>query len=319
MKSGSSNETKSRTDVGIMANVLSEQSTTGLIMNERPNLMDPKCEKELKNHIKLNEKYFSEIKKNNEKNIQKQLSYYNNKIKKEENVSNLIFKWKNKVIPNWNTMYKCYNNETKSMWWEGLPSCIRSIVWKLATENNLQLTKSFIKILLNESEQNIDLYHNGKLIDHEDKSKLNGCVSTYKTKQIIRMIELDVNRTYPHLNIFQTNAPLHLPLKLVLSAYCCFRKDIGYVQGMSFIVALLLLNIDTVDTFIVFANMMNNPLRIALFTLREDLLHHPLNANLTLHFQLKYSHRAFAVFYCEQLKVEFGEQQKYLPPVAQRA
>uniref|UniRef100_A0A6B2G3W9 TBC1 domain family member 14 (Trinotate prediction) n=1 Tax=Myxobolus squamalis TaxID=59785 RepID=A0A6B2G3W9_MYXSQ len=197
-----SNKIKSRTDVGIIANVLSEKSTTGLIMNDRPNLMAPKCEKELKNHIKLNEKYFNEIKKNNEKNIQKQLSYYNNKLKKEENVSNLIFKWKNKIIPNWNTL--CYSNETKSMWWEGLPPCIRSIVWKFASENNLQLTKSFINILLNESEQNINLYHNGKLIDYEDISKLNGCVSTYKAKQVIRMIELDVNRTYPHLNIFQT-------------------------------------------------------------------------------------------------------------------
>ncbi|KAF0990552.1 hypothetical protein HZS_5965 [Henneguya salminicola] len=145
------------------------------------------------------------------------------------------------------------------------------------------MTKSLIDILLDEAERNMKKYDDGLLVDsvtnvnicgidaHEDNDKIK-YQSIHKTKQVIKFVDLDVNRTYPQLNIFQTNGPLYADLRRVLVAYCCFRRDIGYVQGMSFIVGLLLLNMEAVDAFTVFCNLMNNPFRIALFTLREDVL-----------------------------------------------
>ena len=44
------------------------------------------------------------------------------------------------------------------------------------------------------------------------------------------------------------------------------------VQGMSFIAAVLLLNMDDVDTFICFANLLNKPCEVAFFRLDENLV-----------------------------------------------
>jgi len=46
----------------------------------------------------------------------------------------------------------------------------------------------------------------------------------------------------------------------------------GQVQGMSFIAAVLLLNMDDVDTFICFANLLNKPCEVAFFRLDENLV-----------------------------------------------
>ena len=44
------------------------------------------------------------------------------------------------------------------------------------------------------------------------------------------------------------------------------------VQGMSFIAAVLLLNMDVDDAFICFANLLNRPCQIAFFRLDECLV-----------------------------------------------
>ena len=75
-----------------------------------------------------------------------------------------------------------------------------------------------------------------------------------------------------------------------MGAYVCYRPDLGYVQvaesvakhkyeniyghlftlamivqGMSFIAAILLLNLDEADAFVVFANLVNRPLLAAFY------------------------------------------------------
>ena len=54
-----------------------------------------------------------------------------------------------------------------------------------------------------------------------------------------------------------------MPLRNILQAYSVFRPDLGYVQGMSYIAASLLLHFEhEYETFLTFANIMN----------REDML-----------------------------------------------
>lgn len=69
---------------------------------------------------------------------------------------------------------------------------------------------------------------------------------------------MDVSRTFPSLGLFQTNGPFHDLLINILSAYVVYRPDISYVQGMSFLAAMFLLNMETCDSFICFANMLDN-------------------------------------------------------------
>ena len=46
------------------------------------------------------------------------------------------------------------------------------------------------------------------------------------------------------------------------------------VQGMSFIAAVLLLNMDVADAFICFANLLNCPCQVAFFRIHEGLVNH---------------------------------------------
>ncbi len=46
-------------------------------------------------------------------------------------------------------------------------------------------------------------------------------------------------------------------LKEVLEVYCKFRPEIGYVQGMSYLVCVLLLYMDEYNAFVCLANMLN--------------------------------------------------------------
>ena len=61
-------------------------------------------------------------------------------------------------------------------------------------------------------------------------------------------------------------------LHSVLAAYVCYRPDVGYVQGMSFIAAVLILNMDAPDAFVCFANLLNKPLHRAFFSLNQHVV-----------------------------------------------
>lgn len=56
-----------------------------------------------------------------------------------------------------------------------------------------------------------------------------------------------------------------------MEAYVCYRPDIGYVQGMSFLASMFLLVMDTFDAFKCLANLLNRPLFLGFF--RMDINH----------------------------------------------
>ncbi|CAG5120898.1 unnamed protein product, partial [Candidula unifasciata] len=66
--------------------------------------------------------------------------------------------------------------------------------------------------------------------------------------------------------------PFYDLLHNLLGAYACYRPDVGYVQGMSFIAAILLLNMDVADAFVCFANLLNRPCQLAFFRMDENLM-----------------------------------------------
>ena len=49
------------------------------------------------------------------------------------------------------------------------------------------------------------------------------------------------------------------------------KINLDFVQGMSFIAAILLLNLDEADAFIVFANLVNRPLLAAFYRVHSVL------------------------------------------------
>ena len=66
--------------------------------------------------------------------------------------------------------------------------------------------------------------------------------------------------------------PYNQTLHDVLGAYACYRPDVGYVQGMSFLAAVLLLNMDACDAFVALANLLNRPSYLAFFRVDHELM-----------------------------------------------
>ena len=54
--------------------------------------------------------------------------------------------------------------------------------------------------------------------------------------------------------------------------YAVYRPDVGYVQGMSFLAAILLLNMEAMDAFTALANMLTTHVFFDLYRLDVELL-----------------------------------------------
>lgn len=71
-------------------------------------------------------------------------------------------------------------------------------------------------------------------------------------------IKRDINRTFPSLRFFmELNSLGQTQLYNVLKAYSIFNPEVGYCQGMGFIVGMLLSHMDEVDAFNVLVVLMD--------------------------------------------------------------
>eukprot|EP01012_Entosiphon_sulcatum_P006148 TRINITY_DN12874_c0_g1_i2.p1 TRINITY_DN12874_c0_g1~~TRINITY_DN12874_c0_g1_i2.p1 ORF type:complete len:370 (+),score=55.04 TRINITY_DN12874_c0_g1_i2:409-1518(+) len=90
---------------------------------------------------------------------------------------------------------------------------------------------------------------------------------TLQRENTAAIINLDLHRTFPDLTFFQEEGRDHENLYRVLRAYVHFRPDIGYVQGMSYLAAVLLLYMDPYAAFVCLANMLHKYHFVSFFTM----------------------------------------------------
>ena len=69
---------------------------------------------------------------------------------------------------------------------------------------------------------------------HRSVNKTPSRLSLHGRERSVSYIEVDLPRTFPQLAFFSQGGALHEQLRDVLEAYCFFRPDCGYVQGMSY-------------------------------------------------------------------------------------
>uniref|UniRef100_A0A8C4QI17 TBC1 domain family, member 14 n=1 Tax=Eptatretus burgeri TaxID=7764 RepID=A0A8C4QI17_EPTBU len=164
------------------------------------------------------------------------------------------------------------------LWWQGIPPSVRDKVWSLAIGNDLNITHELYEIFLSRAME--------KWKRFEDLNMENGDAVGADRENSLELIKLDISRTFPTLCIFQKGGPYHNVLQNILG-----------VQGMSFIAAVLLLNLNAADAFVVFANLLNKPCQLAFFRVDHGLM-------------LKY-YAAFEVFFEENLPNLFAHFKKY--------
>uniref|UniRef100_A0A8C2CBZ3 Rab-GAP TBC domain-containing protein n=1 Tax=Cyprinus carpio TaxID=7962 RepID=A0A8C2CBZ3_CYPCA len=256
-------------------------STTALILEDRPANLPAKSEEESQRHRQEYSEMVAGAKRREMKEAQKKKRQMKERYRQEENIANAMVIWNTDVLPNWESMRN--TRRVRELWWQGVPPSVRGKVWSLAIGNELNITPELYEIFLSRAKEKWRSFSETSSVNENEDCG----VSLADRESSLDLIKLDISRTFPSLYIFQKNGPYHDILHSVLGAYTCYRPDVGYVQGMSFIAAVLILNLEEADAFIAFANLLNKPCQMAFFRVDHDLM-------------LKYF-AAFEVFFEENL------------------
>ncbi|XP_054994343.1 TBC1 domain family member 14 isoform X2 [Sorex araneus] len=241
-------------------------STTALILEHRPANLPAKPAEEAEKHQQQYEEMVVQAKKRELREAQRRRKQLQERCRLEENIGNAVLTWNNEILPHWETMW-C-SRKVRDLWWQGIPPSVRGRVWSLAIGNELNITHELFHICLARAKERWrSLSAGGPEAESEDAG-----FSAADREASLELIKLDISRTFPSLCIFQQGGPYHDPLHSVLGAYTCYRPDVGYVQGMSFIAAVLILNLDTADAFIAFSNLLNKPCQMAFFRVDHSLM-----------------------------------------------
>lgn len=156
---------------------------------------------------------------------------------------------------------------TKELIWLGVPPRVRADVWPLLVGNKLNLTEELFGIYLEQAARARTSAEQGGGIGKEGS---------------VNLIPLDLPRTFPSLSFFRVGGPLYGQLRQVLEAYVCYRPDVGYVQGMSYLASMFLLFLDPFDAFVCLANVLNRPMLLRLYRMDMDTVRPSLSLSFSL-------------------------------------
>ncbi|XP_017708889.1 PREDICTED: TBC1 domain family member 14 isoform X2 [Rhinopithecus bieti] len=217
-------------------------STTALILEDRPANLPAKPAEEAQKHRQQYEEMVVQAKKRELKEAQRRKKQLEERCRVEESIGNAVLTWNNEILPNWETMW-C-SRKVRDLWWQGIPPSVRGKVWSLAIGNELNITHELFDICLARAKERWRSFSTGASeVENEDAG-----FSAADREASLELIKLDISRTFPNLCIFQQ------------------------VQGMSFIAAVLILNLDTADAFIAFSNLLNKPCQMAFFRVDHGLM-----------------------------------------------
>ncbi|CAG0888623.1 unnamed protein product [Cyprideis torosa] len=226
--------------------VASSAGAGSLIFESRPWNLPAKEPKEAAKHAHLYTQMIAAARKKATFEARKREKAQKQQLKDEEEQSASAALWSEKILPNWESM--CREKKTLELWGRGLPSNVRGRVWSKAIGNELQIKRVTYDYCM----ERVDM-----------------AMSSAKEEEIeaFEQIELDISRTFPQLAIFQKGGPYHESLHRMLSAYTFLSPDVGYVQGMAFLGAFLLLQMEPPEAFIAFSNLLRIPLLQSLFSM----------------------------------------------------
>ena len=255
----------------------------------RPKNLPKKSKEEEEYHRKLVEEnrklYLESIHQKHLKEMEYRKRLEKKLIKQQE----LSKVWVKDLIPNWSKIRK--DKKIKEYFYMGLPPSVRGRIWMLCLGNKFSITKEYYQIQVNNSIEILKKYQKQKEnrnkmrennikkddnqindVDANDKeSEIEEEESKDKEKSII-IIELDIERTFPYLGLFKGNSPMAEDLREILRVFVISRPDIGYIQGLSFIAGILLLNMDKFKAFISLMNLILNPIMLPFYKMDNELI-----------------------------------------------
>ncbi|XP_071441998.1 TBC1 domain family member 14-like [Hetaerina americana] len=267
-------------------------STTALILENRPPNLPAKSAEEEERHRLEYQSMLEAARKKDLKEAKKRKKQLQQQLKLEEQLAHAVRVWNSEILPKWDTMKN--SRKSRDLWWQGIPPSVRGKVWRLSISNDLNITPELYEICVSRAQERLKAAENGcngsvscnGVSSEGEGSGGQSMDSGWATangeseeggenpdkESSVELIQLDISRTFPHLCIFQEGGPYYDILHSLIGAYVCYRPDVGYVQGMSFLAAVLILNMDAPDAFICFANLLNRPCHVAFFRLKESIM-----------------------------------------------
>ena len=244
----------------------------------RPKNLPKKSKEEEEYHRKLVEENRKLYLESLHKKQMKELEYKKRLEKKMIKMEKLSKIWVNEIIPNWTEKKK--DKKIKEYFYMGLPDNVRGKVWMLCLGNRFSITKEYYEIQVKNSKEIIEKYKANKknneimiddmnILNNNKESKEMATLTKDKEKSI-NIIELDIERTFPYLRLFRGDSPMAQDLREILRVFVISRPDIGYIQGLSFIAGILLLNMDKFKAFISLMNLILNPIILPFYKMDNE-------------------------------------------------
>lgn len=251
-------------------------STTGLILEQRPRNLPAKPEEEEAKHRAQYLQLIEQAKKKEAREAKERKRAEEIQRRLEDQAAAACRLWSETILPKWDEMKN--TKRCRELWWQGIPSKVRGCVWLLVIKNELNLTEELYNICCARALERLSAVSEEGTVEapncfhrRSDFGVVEDCSSSqsFNRENTVELIHLDVSRTFPSLGIFQKGGPYYDLLLKLLGAYVCYRPDVGYVQSMSFVAAVLLLQMEPYEAFIAFANLLNRPLLLAFYRLRQ--------------------------------------------------
>ena len=239
----------------------------------RPKNLPKKTKEEEDYHRKLVEENRKLYLESLHKKQMKEMEYKKRLEKKMIKMQKMSQIWLNEIIPNWTEKRK--DKKIKEYFYMGLPDTVRGRVWMLCLGNRFSITKEYYEIQVKNSKEILEKYKINKKEEMNDKTNDNIINDEIDLKikdkeKSINIIELDIERTFPYLGVFRGDSPLAQDLREILRVFVISRPDIGYIQGLSFIAGILLLNMDKFKAFISLMNLILNPIMLPFYKMENE-------------------------------------------------
>lgn len=187
-----------------------------VLSRTRPSWLPPKDPAEEKKHLK---EYQRMMASSIEADKKREAARRDKEKNEAKATSDRIRIWEEDILKRWDVAIN--EEQTRALWWQGIPSRSRGAVWSRAIGNELGLTPASFQAALSRASEVEKRVETGNATADDERRM--GWFSE---------IRADVEeRTWTQLKIFQAGAPLHQSVIDVLRAYSMYRSDIGYVSG----------------------------------------------------------------------------------------
>ena len=194
-----------------------------------------------------------------------------NNAKKKLTEEELVKEWQDEILPNFDKLKD--TEMVKNMIMTQVPKKLRGSIWRVSSGNPASISQDYYQLLVWKGGRLADVVlkkveieragqpeHDSEYLRTKIEYNMMVMKPGVSREDSVSIIENDLPRTFPTFDFYNQDTESgvnHInQLRRILRAFAVMRPDIGYVQGMSYLAAFLLLENDEFQTFVLFHNLL---------------------------------------------------------------